>query len=137
MKKIIVLAASLIFALSFTACNNQTVNDIQSDMNSATESVTDFIESTADAVSDTVQSAESALNSAVTSTAKITADDAKATALKHAGLTESDVTNITVDLDRDDGILKYEIDFYSGGIEYDYDVNAETGYVISADKELD
>lgn len=69
--------------------------------------------------------------------AGITAKDAKEAALKHAGLGESQVSDVDVDLDRDNGKLIYEVDFNSGNTEYDYDIDAETGEVISADKSKD
>ena len=60
---------------------------------------------------------------------------AKKKALEHAGVKKEDVTDLEIDLDRDGDILKYEIDFRHGNIEYDYDINAITGEIISADKD--
>ena len=60
---------------------------------------------------------------------------AKAAALKHAGLSESQVTGMKVQRDRDDGRLEYEIEFWSGSTEYDYTINAADGTVLGADKE--
>ena len=59
----------------------------------------------------------------------------KAAALKHAGLSESQVTGMKVQRDRDDGRLEYEIEFWSGSTEYDYTINAADGTVLGADKE--
>ena len=69
--------------------------------------------------------------------AGITANDALEVALKHAGLKKSQVSDIDVDLDRDNGKLIYEVDFNFGNQEYDYDIDADTGSVISADKSKD
>ena len=69
--------------------------------------------------------------------AGITAKDAKDAALSHAGLSESQISDVEIDLDRDNGKLIYEVDFNSGNTEYDYDIDAETGEVISADKSKD
>lgn len=63
--------------------------------------------------------------------------DAKAAALKHAGLSESDIRNFKIELDTDDLIAHYEIEFMSGKYEYDYDINAKTGRIISSEKEID
>ena len=54
----------------------------------------------------------------------ITADEAEQAALSHAGISASDVSFITCELDFDDGIMVYEVDFISGSTEYDYDINA-------------
>lgn len=69
------------------------------------------------------------------SSADIGESAAKAAALKHAGLSESQVTGLKVQRDRDDGRLEYEIEFWSGSTEYDYTINAADGTVLGADKE--
>lgn len=68
---------------------------------------------------------------------KISKAEAKAAALKHAGVAEANANFIKVELDRDDGIIKYEVDFKAGGYEYDYEINAENGNVIKHEKEYD
>lgn len=55
---------------------------------------------------------------------------AKASALKHAGLTESEVTHLETGMDYDYGKMVYEVDFESGAYEYDYKINATTGEVL-------
>lgn len=72
-----------------------------------------------------------------TSTTEITAEKAKEIALKHAGLKESEVTRLKAERDRDDGIVKYDIEFEKGRMEYDYEINAETGKILKAEKEYD
>ena len=64
-------------------------------------------------------------------------DAALAAALKHAGLTSGDVSRTKVELDRDDGRTEYEIEFFSGGYEYDYTVNAADGTILEHQKEYD
>ncbi len=64
-------------------------------------------------------------------------DKAKEIALSHAGLNESDITHLFVELDFDDGILRYEVDFSQGQYEYDYDIDAKTGAILSYDKDID
>ena len=54
----------------------------------------------------------------------ITADEAEQAALSHAGISSSDVSYITCELDFDDGIMVYEVEFISESTEYDYDINA-------------
>ncbi|MCD7733884.1 MAG: PepSY domain-containing protein, partial [Clostridiales bacterium] len=62
---------------------------------------------------------------------------AKEAALTDAGLTESNVTGLRVQLDVDDGVTIYEVEFCQGGNEYDYDVNATTGAIITKSVEPD
>ncbi len=60
---------------------------------------------------------------------------AKAAALAHAGVT--DVTELKSDLDFEDGIMVYEVDFEVNGVEYEYDINAATGEVVKSEVEQD
>lgn len=136
MKKILILALALIFSLLFTACG-RAMNDITSDAESIGDSVISGAENAADRVTDDTESAVKKDEKSMNFMAGITANDAKDAALSHAGLEESQVSDIDVDLDRDNGKLIYEVDFNSGNTEYDYDINAETGEVISADKSKD
>lgn len=75
--------------------------------------------------------------SAIDGKAAISADDAKTAALNHAGLTVSQVTHLKAELDREGGKLVYEVEFKSGGHEYEYVIDAATGAVIKSEKEHD
>ncbi|MGN0135509.1 PepSY domain-containing protein [Anaerotignum sp.] len=68
-------------------------------------------------------------------TDEITSDEAKEIALKHAGLKESEVTKLKVKRDRDDGVVKYEVEFKTSEAEYEYEINAETGKILKVEKE--
>ncbi|MFV0399109.1 MAG: PepSY domain-containing protein [Oscillospiraceae bacterium] len=62
---------------------------------------------------------------------------AKTAALNHAGLAESKVTFIKAKLERDDGRMIYDVEFYSGNAEYDYEIDAYTGKVLSYDYDVE
>ena len=63
----------------------------------------------------------------------ISADTAKNAALKDAGISAANARWMKCDLDRDD--LVYEIEFRSGNMEYEYDIDAVTGKILQ--KEMD
>lgn len=67
----------------------------------------------------------------------ITTEEAKEIALKHAGLKESEVTRLRAEKDRDDGRVKYDVEFQKGHMEYDYEIDAETGKILKAEKDYD
>ena len=68
------------------------------------------------------------------SSAAITADQAKEIALEHAGLTADQVSFARAHQDRDDGRLVYDVEFYTADYqEYDYEIDASTGDVLSFD----
>ena len=62
---------------------------------------------------------------------------AKAAALTHAGVDATSVTYIKCELDWEHGVMVYEVEFYSNGYEYDYDINAVSGEVVKHDREID
>ena len=57
------------------------------------------------------------------------------TALKDAGVNEADASRIRVTMDRDDGMLVYEVRFDAAEVEYDYEIDAQSGRIISTDVE--
>lgn len=62
-------------------------------------------------------------------------DAALEAAINEAGLKASEVTNSYVNLETDDGIAKYEVEFFANNTEYGFEIDAETGNVISYEKE--
>lgn len=64
-------------------------------------------------------------------------DQAKSIALNHAGLSASDVTFSKAKLENDDGYTVYEVEFYHGGMEYDYTIEAYSGTILEYDSDWD
>ena len=62
---------------------------------------------------------------------------AKAAALAHAGLTADEVRFESTEADVKNGKTVYEIEFTSGGYEYEYEIDALTGDILKADRERD
>lgn len=56
-------------------------------------------------------------------------------AFDDAGVQESETTRLKVSEDRDDGRKVYEIQFDANSIEYDYEIQASDGAVLSAERE--
>lgn len=67
----------------------------------------------------------------------ITAEKAKEIALKHAGLKFEEVKFIKVELDKERGFTVYDVEFYKGNIEYDFEIDAKTGKVREFDKDIE
>ena len=59
-------------------------------------------------------------------------EKAKEIAFASAGVTATSVTNLEVELDCDDGILIYEVEFNAGRNEYEYDINAKDGNIVKS-----
>ena len=62
---------------------------------------------------------------------------AKQIALSHAGLSQGSVSFVKAELDYEDGVKVYDIEFYSGNVEYDYEINAASGAIISVDRDIE
>ncbi len=69
----------------------------------------------------------------------ISHERAKEIVFIHAGVGIEGVQNLEIELEHDDGVKKYEIEFSANGIEYEYEINAVTGTIIKfeADKNED
>ena len=76
-------------------------------------------------------------NSEVLNNKKVTIDEAKEIALKHAGLTSDQVSFVEVESDVDNNIEKYNIEFYHGDKEYDYEINSANGEIIKYDYNME
>lgn len=85
---------------------------------------------------ETSQPSDAVSSQAQSSSSAITGEKARSIALSHAGLTEENVSFVKVKKDFDDGISVFEVEFYSSdGVEYQYDINADTGSIINYDQE--
>ena len=65
----------------------------------------------------------------------LTAEEAKAIALNHAGFTQDQVKFLRAEYEIDDRIPQYDVDFVKGQWEYDYEIHAETGAILSFEKD--
>ena len=120
MKKI--LSGIIIFSLSalmLTACGPED-NFVPTPTSNATADAT-MPQSTATATTDASKF--------------IGEEKAKEIALDRAEISADGVKFDRVELDRDDGVWQYEVDFRHGNMEYDVDINAETGEVLEFEKE--
>ncbi len=88
----------------------------------------------ADAAQQTTAAATTQTADAAATGTQITAEEAKAAALAHAGPTAGEVTFTKQKLDYDDGRSVYDIELYTADYaEYDYEIDAATGEVLSFD----
>ena len=58
-------------------------------------------------------------------------------ALADAGVAAGDALHLIVKPDWDDGVRIYEVEFYTASQEYDYEIHAETGDILSRDREAE
>jgi len=123
----LLLCGSVLFA--FAGCNR----------------VEDTLENHIDAIEETLeQKVNDAVNSLspsesngsftpVDPSALISPEEAQNIALKHAGVTAEEVTGLHSVMDIDDGRQEYDVEFRVGHLEYEYEIDAATGKILSSD----
>lgn len=128
MLTILLLAALLLPVLS--GCNLRSTA-------ARLDAVEDKLERQLDAAEDRIESAiaPDTAAPAPAPSAALTEAEAKAIALEHAGFTEDQVSGLRVEYEIDDGIPEYEVDFYQDRWEYDYSIHAETGEILSYERD--
>lgn len=62
---------------------------------------------------------------------------AREIALADAGVSEDSVTAIRVKRDVEKGVYVYDVEFYAGGKEYDYEIAAADGSILKKDFEVE
>lgn len=125
MKKLLALTLISLFIVSLVGCSL------------ATQPVVETVIETVLVEVPATQEKETVAETTETQSEKISEQEAKDIAFKHAKIKEADAKYVQTELDYDDGILRYEIDFYYDGYEYDYDIDAYSGKILSYDKDID
>lgn len=143
-RKILVpMITAAFLAVSITACGSSSTGS-QSQTGAASQSG-GTVTSTNSASSQTADSSAAVTPSVPTqaaasqsdSTSEITEDQAKQIAFDHAQVKEEDLTNLKVKKDFDDGVSIYEVDFQAANKQYEYDIKAADGQILTTDFEID
>lgn len=150
MKKRVLIALAVLGTVFITACGGNESSASPSQDNGAavvtptvtqeaTPAVTEEVTAAPTAEATAAPAADNGASKAQNNTSGDDIGEAKAReiALADAGLAEADVTFIKVNLDRDDGRLVYDVEFYSGNAEYDYEIDAATGDIVGYDSEIE
>lgn len=65
----------------------------------------------------------------------LTEEEARQIALDYLGFTADQVTRLRSQYEIDDGIPQFDIEFYRGDWEYEFEIHAEDGRILSYDKD--
>lgn len=143
-RKIILLLGATVLSIGMlTGCADDTQSQGETNVTTSRETTTvQNVTTQNSAVQDTTIQDTTVQDTTVDETTSanvaesiISEEEAKNIALKDAGVNETDVTNIRVSRDIDDGRQEYEVDFFVGSKEYEYTISAEDGKIL--DKDLD
>lgn len=109
------------------AGNNQTVTTTTPDQGMPPTAIPNATTTTTPATNDTA---------AVTPDASaLTKEQAQEIALKHAGFTADQVERLRTEYEIDDRVPQYDVEFYVDQWEYEYEIHAKSGDIISFDKD--
>ena len=147
MKKLSLAAIIVTVSISLVACTNSgtasngnqnnTESGTQNSNESNAENSSESSTKNNNANNSQNNNTNNAQNNTVNNTGEISLDKAKEIALSHAGLSADQVTFVQANMDFDDGIKKYDIEFYCNGQEYDYEINASNGQIIQFDYDME
>lgn len=161
LRKVFALSLTLLVALALTACSpeihihtdgsseNAVTENTDNSTVASTEEKTENTNTDKSEVQTSVASSEEvksespkkedatpskATSSKAPSGNTISTSKAKSIALNDAGLKASEIYDYEIELDRDNGVLHYDVSFEKDGKDYDYEIDAKTGKIISVEK---
>ena len=129
MKRLLLLTASALLIVGLSACGHTTT--------ATPTTVKTGTDATSAVTTTTALVPQPTATTTTTAPALISQADAKSSAFAHAGVRESQVSRLTVELDYDDDCKcwEYEIDFHAGATEYDVVIDALNGTVLMVETE--
>ena len=86
-------------------------------------------------ISSPVPAAEPTAQASAGSAKSLTEEQAVQIALDYAGFTADQISRLRVEYEIDDRIPQYDIEFHQGDWEYEFEIHAETGQILSFDKD--
>lgn len=125
MKRIFLIVALMLILALFAGCNSSAGGAPSSSAPAATTTP-----SSSTAVTTVPSSA-----TGVSAGPAITREEAQAIALADAGFTTQEVTRLRTEPELDDRIAHYDVEFYKDGFEYDYEIDAATGAILTSEKD--
>ena len=130
MKTTKLLACILIACLALSGCGIYTSTAQEGLPQAPGVSGTNVTASTAGEITpDQVKPADSPVSAGLTKT------EAESIALKHAGFSAEQVKGLRSEYDFDDAVAHYDVEFRVGQWEYEYEIHAQTGAVLSVEKD--
>ena len=95
------------------------------------------VENGLDAVEDTVENAvrRSVDPAPASDDSTVTKAQAENIALNHAGFTADQVQRLHTEYEIDNGVPQYDVEFHKDGVEYEFEIHAQTGEILSYDRD--
>lgn len=127
-------AILLVFSLLLTMAGCSAANAVQR-LDAAEDRVEEKLDSVEDSVERAVRKAVTPAPTEAAADTTITKAQAENIALDHAGFTADQVKYLRTEYEMDDGIPQYDVSFYEGDWEYEFEIGAKDGKILSFDKD--
>ena len=129
MKRILTIALLLCVLCLLAGCSvRETVRALDAAEEAAEQKLEQAEENVEHAVRDAVQPTDLPAD-------RLSPEEAQEIALKQVGFTADQVSHLWVEFDYDDGRPQYEVSFREGRWEYEFEIHAETGEILSWEKD--
>lgn len=130
MKRFLTFVLMLCTVCLLTACS---VRETVRALDAAEEKVEQKMDAAEDAVENAIRDA--VLPTQASAAARLTPEEAQEIALAQAGFTADQVSYLRVEIEQDDRIPHYDVSFREGQWEYEFEIHAETGEILSWEKD--
>ena len=135
MKQLIVLLLVLSLLPSLAGCS---AAGAARALDAAEDRVEEKLETAEDSVERAVRKAVTPESTAVPAESvfkPVTKEQAEQIALDHLGLSKNQVTRLHTEYEIDNGTGHYDVQFRSGDWDYEFEIHAETGKILSCDRD--
>ena len=129
------LIAILLIAALLLTINGCSAAGAEQKLDAAEEKIEDSLDAVEDSVEQAVRKAVPPAPEESSADTTFTQEQAENIALKYAGLTADQVTRLRTEYEVDEGIPQYDVEFHKDDWEYEFEINAKDGSIISYDKD--
>lgn len=138
-KQFAVIMLVLVLLLAATGC--AAANAVQR-LDAAEDRVEAKLDAAEDKLEDSMRKAVADAPAAAETTPAVTGssvlltkEQAQQIALDYLGLTADQVTRLRSEQEIDDGVPQFDVEFHQGDWEYEFEIHAEDGRILSYDKD--
>ena len=131
MKRILTFALMLCILCLLTACS---VRETVRTLDAADEAVEQKMDAAEDAVENAIRDAVKPASAQVPE-GSLSPEEARDIALAQVGFTADQVDRLRVEFEYDDRVPQYDVSFREGRWEYEFEIHAETGEILSWEKD--
>ena len=131
-------ALLLVFSLLLLSLAGCSVSDAARTLDAAEDRVEEKLDTVEDSVKHSVRKALTPESAAVPEESffdPVTKENAEQIALDHLGLSKHQVTRLHTEYEIDNGTGHYDVQFRSGDWDYEFEIHAETGKILSCDRD--